>query len=123
MLRIVYAACLLGATCTHLVMHGKFGVLLGGLKDAGHPLITRFYWSSLTLLDPAAAALLLVHPRGGLVLTSAIIVSDVAHNSWVLHCFEQPTNVFYWCHFMFLVLVLSTFRLCWRGLEEMPIYK
>lgn len=47
------------------------------------PLFVCAYWTTLTLLDPLAAALLLARPRLGVMLTVAIITIDVALNVWV----------------------------------------
>ncbi len=55
MLRGTYAVCLLGATCTHVLivaMHGLFW------DYGGAPIFTRIYWTSLTFVDPLAAVLL-----------------------------------------------------------------
>src|SRR5688572_29587992 len=88
-LRVIYAVCLVGATCVHLDLHFRSGVLLGDLAAFGYPLFSRLYWSALTLLDPLAAVMLFVLPRAGLLLAAAIIVSNVTHNSWVLYWMNQ----------------------------------
>lgn len=43
------------------------------------------YWTSLAALDPLAAALIWLKPRMGFALTLAIMVSDVAVNSYGVH--------------------------------------
>jgi hypothetical protein len=96
----------------------QYGALLGGIKNYGYPLVTRLFWSSLTLLDPLAALLLFARPRSGLVLALAIIVSDVAHNSWITLRLGTPLNWQYWSQVAFLVFIVATIRFAWRGLLE-----
>ena len=114
-LRVIYALCLAGATCTHVVLHLRHGVLLGGLEGFGIPLLSRYYWSSLTLLDPLAAWLMFVRPRAGLALAGAIIVSDVAHKSWELYRSGAPSGMMYWAQIAFLLFLFATIRVAWRG--------
>lgn len=115
-LRTIYALCLTGATGVHLAIHFRYGVLLGGLEGAGYPLVTRLFWSSLTLLDPMAALLLFLRPRTGLALAGAIIAVDVAHNSWILHHFGRAPDAAYWAQVGFLVFLFATVAVAWRGL-------
>lgn len=78
--RVVMATCLAVGT----VSHGA-DVLRAGWLPAPHlPLGVNLYWTSLTFFDPLAAVLLVVAPRAGLLLTVAIMVSDVAINTSVL---------------------------------------
>lgn len=114
-LRIVYALCLAGATCTHVVLHVRHGVLLGELEGFGVSPVSRYYWSSLTLLDPLAALLLFIRPRVGLALAGAIIVSDVAHNSWDLYRSGGTPGATYWAQIAFLLFLAATIRVAWRG--------
>jgi hypothetical protein len=75
----VYVACFTIGTISHAL---DFAVL--GLRPYswGPPLLEAF-WSSLVLLDPAAAGLLLFGKRrAGLVLAATIMVCDVAANSY-----------------------------------------
>ena len=78
-LRTIYAVSLLAGATTHIWTIVTHGVVW---DYGGVPLVSRFYWTSLTVLDPFAAALLFLKPRAGLVLTVAIIASDVLHNTW-----------------------------------------
>lgn len=111
-LRRIYALCLLGATLSHVAM-----LLLFGWRYGGAPLATCIYWTALTLLDPLAALLLFLKPRTGLVLTLAIIVSDVAHNTWFGLHFGSVSALFanwmYCCQLIFLFFVLLTIRSAW----------
>lgn len=58
------------------------------------------YWTALTALDPLAAVLLILRRPVGLALGAAIIVSDVAINSYALYGLALP--------FGFLSLQLQT---------------
>jgi hypothetical protein len=112
-LRGTYAVCLLVATCTHVLIVVTHGLLW---DYDGAPIFTRIYWTSLTFLDPLAAVLLLVRPRAGILLTLAIIVSDVAHNTWLM----QRSVAADWRDFRyvsqvaFLLFVLLTISRAWR---------
>lgn len=121
-LRIIYAACLIGATCVHLDLHFRSGVLLDDLAAFGYPLFSRLYWSALTLLDPLAAVMLFVRPRAGLLLAAAIIVSNVTHNSWMLYWMNQAPDLRYWCQVTFGVFLLTTYRVAWRGVKDASAY-
>jgi hypothetical protein len=78
---VVYTSCLTGATWNH-----ARDVWLGGwLPYRFAPLAMNAYWTSLTALDLLAAGMLWLSPRCGLVLTLAIIASDVAVNSYAVY--------------------------------------
>jgi len=75
----VYVACFTIGTISHAL---DFWAL--GLRPYswGPPLLEAF-WSSLVVLDPVAAGLLLLGKRrAGLVLAAAIMVCDVVANSY-----------------------------------------
>jgi hypothetical protein len=114
-LRVAYAVCLVAGASTHLwtvITHGPFW------DYGGAPVISRIYWTSLTVLDPMAAILLFARPRAGLVMTLAIIVSNVAHNTWVMLRSSAPDwmNWMYVSQVLFLVFVLATMWRAWHGL-------
>ena len=116
LLRVVYSICLIAGTSTHLwtiVTHG----LLWDYN--GVPVISRAYWTSLTALDPTATLLLFAKPRAGLVMTAAIVLSDVAHNTWLMQRSSAPDwlNWMYVSHVLFLIFVLATIRHAWRGID------
>jgi hypothetical protein len=117
-LRIVYTACLAGATCVHVATHLRYGVFLNALEGLGYSLLTRVFWSSLTLLDPIAGLLMFIRPRAGLALAVAIIVSDVAHNGWILHHFGRAPDAAFWAQVAFLIFLLATIVTAWRGLRH-----
>jgi hypothetical protein len=113
-LRAIYAICLLGATCTHVALLSRHGVLW---DYGGAHLLTRIYWTSLTVLDPLAALLLFIRPHVGLILTVLIIVSDVLHNTLVG---VPPLNAMYLSQIAFLIFVASTVYIAWRGASSEP---
>ena len=114
-LRVVYAVCLIGATCVHVMTHMQYGPLLGELEGLGYSAGTRVFWSALTLLDPLTVLLLFLRPRAGLALAGVIIVSDVIHNSWILHRFGMTRGAGYWAQVGFLLFLFATIRVAWRG--------
>jgi hypothetical protein len=115
MLRAIYAICLLAAASTHLLTLATHGL---SWNYDGAPVVSRIYWTSLTVLDPLAAVLLFLRPRSGLALAVAIILSDVAHNTWLMLRSPAPdwSNWMYLSQVLFLVFVLTTIRHAWRGL-------
>ena len=75
----VYILCFAIGTVSHAL---DFWVL--GLRPyQGAPVVLETFWSSLVVLDPVAAALLLSGKRrAGLALAAVIMVCDVAANSY-----------------------------------------
>jgi hypothetical protein len=77
-LLLSYSICLLAGTYTHakdLIGHGFLA--------APVPVAIGLYWNSLTLLDPLAVLLLWWRPKLGIILTAAIMASDLAINTAV----------------------------------------
>lgn len=116
-IRIVYALCLGGATVNHV----RAALSRGWLPEQ-LPLATALYWDSLTFLDPLAAVLLFVRPRLGIALTVAIIVSDVAHNLWLMAAYplsgsfiaDVTSSGFMLSQIAFFLFVAATAPLAWR---------
>lgn len=117
--RIVWAACLLLAGLNHariLIQHGLWWDY-GGVGWA-----SAAYWSSLTILDPLAAILLLVRPWIGVAITVVIIVTNVAHNLLITARFSADgaflgrvtSSVPLLCQIAFLLFVIATVRTAWR---------
>lgn len=71
---ITYVAAFCIGTATHLdgLLHRRW--------FPQHPFL-NIYWTSLALLDPLAAVLLIRAPRAGLLLALVIMLSDVGINS------------------------------------------
>ena len=101
----MYGIGLLGATFNHASMLWQHGFLwdYGGVPPA-----TQVFWTSLTFVDATAVVLLLLWPVAGLWLTLAIIISDVAHNTWFGIAHGMTANWMYYSQVAFLALVLLT---------------
>ena len=120
--RSIWAACLLIGGANHarvLLEHGLFWDY-GGVAWA-----SAAYWSSLTLLDPLAAALLFVRPRAGIGVTVALIVTNVIHNlALAAHYAPQgeflarAPHPFVLAQIAFMLFVLATARTAWKGSES-----
>ncbi|MFK7930186.1 MAG: hypothetical protein AB8H79_18500 [Myxococcota bacterium] len=83
----------------------------GGLQPyPAQPAVFNAFWSSLMVLNPVAAVLLVVQPRWGLVLALGIMACDVGINTvafgggWPL-----------WMQAGFAMFVLAVTPLCWRN--------
>ena len=96
-------------TCTHIAGLIKHGWNFGGVI----PLVSAIYWNSLTIIDPLAAALLFLRPRIGVLATITIMVSDVAHNWWVVTTFGGIVLMVV-AQSAFLIFALATAHLIWR---------
>jgi hypothetical protein len=115
-IRLVYALCLAGATINHLR-----SLLADGWLPDHLPIANALYWSSLTLLDPLAAGLLLLRPRVGVALTVIIISTNVAHNLWFVAAHpmrgslveDVVSNPFLLSQIAFLLFVAATARMAW----------
>jgi len=106
-LRILYALCLLGATYNHVLIVAEYD---WGWDYGGLPQCVTIFWTALTLIDPLVIVLLFVWPRGGVVLTLAIIVVDVAINSWVARQYGIDLAPFL-AQVCFLIFVVCTWRM------------
>ena len=106
--------CLAGATYNHARIVLEHGVPwdYGGL-----PLFVSTFWTALTFIDALAVVLLLAKPRYGLGLTVAIIVSDVAVNSWVGMEYGIDAAAFA-AQVVFLLFVRFTVRGAWHAVER-----
>ena len=87
---------------------------------------SALYWSSLTFLDPLAILLLFMRARLGILLTGAIIASDVVHNLWFMAAYplretlaEDVTASFaMMSQIAFLVFVAVTAPLAWPSAKR-----
>jgi hypothetical protein len=121
--RSIWAACLLLAAANHartLLQHGLFWDY-GGVGWG-----SAVYWSSLTILDPIAAALLFVRPKAGILCTIGIIVTNVVHNL-ILTAQHAPhgefltrvaSNPFMLSQIGFMLFVGATAHVAWNGIER-----
>jgi hypothetical protein len=109
----IYTICLLGAGMVHAcdIWRG------GWLPYRAAPLPMNIYWTSLAFFDPLAAGLLWRHRRTGLLLTLAIIVSDVAVNSYAIYGLGYSDWLAYGSlqlQTLFLGFVAGTLPYAWR---------
>lgn len=87
--RIVVGTLIVGfviGTSTHMLQI----VNRGWVVFVAAPIWMNLYWTSLSFLDPLAAMLLLRARRAGLVLALAIMLSDVAVNTYALYGLDLP---------------------------------
>jgi hypothetical protein len=114
----IQVLCMLVGTSTHVLWVINHGLTY---SDPRFSMYTTIFWNSLTFLDPLAACLLLASPKNGVLLTAAIIITDVVHNAFVANSilpFSQTTlydwffqNQFLVLQGIFCIFVLSTLKL------------
>ena len=115
-IRLVYALCLLGATCNHARIVIEHGVTW---NYGGVPLFVSVFWTALTFVDALAVFLLFARPRAGLLLTVAIMVADVAVNWWVGMAYGFDVAAFS-AQVVFMLFVMATVRRAWVVAPRKP---
>ena len=123
--RAIWAACLLLATLNHARILAQHGLSwnYGGVSVA-----SAVYWSSLTIMDPLAAALLFARPKVGIRLTIVIITTNVVHNLAMTAMFSRDGEFLSratssWAiisQIAFMLFVVGTARIAWTGGKAMP---
>ncbi|WP_052521617.1 hypothetical protein [Agreia bicolorata] len=111
-LRVVHVLWVIGflvGTTTHTA-----DLILGGVNAyGGFPLGVRLFWVTLTILDPAAAALIIFRRRPGIVLGSTVMIADIAVN-WTVFATVGGLSFFgVISQSLFAVLILVTARPLW----------
>jgi hypothetical protein len=111
----IWVLCFLIGTFTHtrtLLGHGW-------LPYDWVPLPVNIFWTLLTFADPLAALLLLVRRNAGIVLGLAIMIADVAINTWVAYAegFGGLSGALQ-AQTLFLGFTLGSFRLIWNARPE-----
>lgn len=81
---------LVGGFAVGAVTHSLHLVNVGWVVFDDAPTWMNVYWTALTALDPLAAVLLIWKRPVGLALGAAIILSDVAINSYALYGLALP---------------------------------
>lgn len=95
--------------------HAQHLVNVGWVVFSAAPVWMTVYWNTLVVLDPLAAILLLRVRRAGLALGLAIMVSDVAVNSYALHGLGLPFLVApLQLQTMFLGFLLGSIGFLWK---------
>jgi hypothetical protein len=120
--RCIWAACLLIGGANHAWTLLRLGLLwdYGGIAWA-----SAAYWSSLTILDPIAAALLFARPKVGIFGTVALIATNVVHNLAVTAHYApegeflaRASHPFMISQIGFMLFVGATARMAWEGVES-----
>lgn len=89
MFQILWVIGFLIGTTTHTA-----DLIFGGLDVYdGFPAGVRLFWVSLTILDPLTVVLIILRRRSGIVLGSAVIISDIAVN-WTVFATIGGLSVF-----------------------------
>jgi hypothetical protein len=107
----IYILCFAAATLNHLL-----DFLRGGwLPYTTGPALLTLFWTALVLLDPLVIGLLLFHRlRSGLSLALAIMLADVAANSYAAFVLHFPG---FWpalqLQILFLGFVLGSITFLW----------
>jgi len=112
-IRVLFACCLLVATVNHLRADFQHGFFWDYGYGNGAYWASRVFWGALTILDPLAALLLFIKPRTGIALTAAIIIADVAHNTFYVAVNQQWLEPFYLSQVAFLLAVLLLSPVAW----------
>ena len=108
----VWVLCFLIGTFTHT----RTLLSQGWLPYDWVPMPVNIFWTLLTFADPLAALLLLWRRNAGIVLGLAIMISDVAINTWVAYHygFEGLSGALQ-AQTLFLGFTLGSFRLIWNA--------
>jgi hypothetical protein len=89
-------------------------LIVGGLNAySAFPLGVRLFWVTLTILDPATAALIIFRRRCGIVLGSAVIIADIAVNWTVFAVVGGLSSFGVASQSLFAVLIVVTARPLW----------
>jgi hypothetical protein len=88
--RLIVAVLIIGFAIGTLT-HARRLLTAGWVAIPTAPAWMNVYWTALTVLNPFAAVLLLRWRRAGLVLAIAIMLSDVAINTYALHGLRLPS--------------------------------
>ena len=116
MILFVFVLAFAGATYNHvmdLVHEGLFPYT----NMWGTPDVFNLFWTSLTILDPLAIALLITNIRAGYVLALCIMLTDVPINLYAnvnYWSLDIHKNYFLLMQIAFLVFLLSTTRRIWK---------
>jgi len=107
--QVVWVIGFLVGTTTHTA-----DLIVGGLDAySGFPLGVRLFWATLTILDPATAALIIFRRRFGIVLGSAVIIADIGVNWTVFATVGGLSSFGVITQSLFALLILVTARPLW----------
>ncbi|WP_069659723.1 hypothetical protein [Arcticibacter eurypsychrophilus] len=115
---IIQCVGMLTGTITHLLWIINNGFLS---EKYNASISSRFFWDSLTFIDPIAAILLILKPKIGIWVVAVIIVVDVLHNGTIYFgtllsgslSFTSwfKNNWMLWSQVLFLLFVLMSFKI------------
>lgn len=78
---MVQAICMMAGAATHIKWMYEHGMYS---RQTDAAFFSTLFWDSLAFLDIAAALLLIVRPKTGILMVLIIITTDVIHNNLVL---------------------------------------
>ncbi|HEY0043441.1 MAG TPA: hypothetical protein VGB62_02720 [Allosphingosinicella sp.] len=107
---VIWVLCFLIGTFTHT----RTLLGYGWLPYDWVPMPVNIFWTLLTFADPLAALLLLVRRNAGIVLGLAIMIADVAINTWVAYGYQGLSGALQ-AQTLFLGFTLGSFRLIWNA--------
>lgn len=107
--QVVWVVGFLVGTTTHMADL----VVSGSDAYSAFPLGVRVFWATLAVLDPAAAALMALRRRSGIMLGSAVMIADITVN-WAVFTTVGGLSFFgVICQSLFAALVFATARSLW----------
>ncbi|MET0821259.1 MAG: hypothetical protein ABWY58_09855 [Aeromicrobium sp.] len=112
--RVLWVVGFLVGTTTHAA-----DLVVGGFDAySDFPRGVRLFWVTLTILDPAIAALIVCRRRSGIVLGSAVIITDIAVN-WTVYAVAGGLSIFGLAsQTLFATLIVITARPLWMRFES-----
>lgn len=113
---MLFSLCLIGGGAAHVI-----DIIRGGMFPyRGMPFPINAFWTSLAILDFAAAAMLWKHRNIGLLLTAAIMSADVTVNSYASYGLGIVFQSFapLQAQTLFLGFVAGSFPTVWRRVSQ-----
>lgn len=98
---------LAAGTMTHAIMLLQFGLA----PAPSLPRWINWFWTALTIVDPAIAVLVVVAPRAGIATAIALMIVDVAVN---VHANGGFDDWAIWLQSAFGLFVIVAAPYCWR---------
>ncbi|MEF2977673.1 hypothetical protein [Subtercola sp. YIM 133946] len=112
--QVIWVIGFLVGTTTHTA-----DLIVGGLNAySAFPLGVRLFWVTLTILDPATAALIIFRRRSGIVLGIAVIIADIAVNWTVFATVGGLSSFGVISQSLFAVFIFVTARSLWIGFGQ-----
>jgi hypothetical protein len=87
--QIVWIVGFLIGTSSHITDLVQYGTQ----AYAEHPIVVRLFWTSLTIIDPLTALLLVLRQRAGIILAIVVILADIVVN-WTVFAVVDGTPLF-----------------------------